>query len=296
LGGTSAAVKKAGFSAYVRTSGALGMLGGLPTFFLVSETEYVAEYFTSVFTEVFETELSVTHATQDRLSGRDKLVLQCPASFAPTALKELGLLKRGGTDIREGIAAKLVKDEACMISYIKGAFLGGGSCTLPTGSGVGYHLEIVFSDRKTAWDFCAILAEFEVVAKLALRKETFVVYLKSKELISDFLSVIGAENSLKKFNAFLAKRDAANNDNRAKNCMSGNADKSAIAAVKQVVAIQKIKEKTHFKDLSEDLRALAKARLENPTLSLRELSEKLDASKSCLNHRMRRLMEIAEEL
>jgi DNA-binding protein WhiA len=63
-----------------------------------------------------------------------------------------------------------------------------------------------------------------------------------------------------------------------------------------VVAIQKIKEKTHFKDLSEDLRALAKARLENPTLSLRELSEKLDASKSCLNHRMRRLMEIAEEL
>ena len=183
-----------------------------------------------------------------------------------------------------------------MIAYIKGAFLGGGSCSLPSGNGVGYHLEIIFTDKKTAWDFCAVLAELEVIAKLAVRKETFVVYLKSKELISDFLSVVGAENGLKKFNAFMKKRDEANNDNRAKNCMSGNADKSAIAAVKQVVAIQKLKDKTQFEDLSEDLRALAKARLDNPTLSLRELAERLDASKSCLNHRMRRLMELAEEI
>ena len=78
--------------------------------------------------------------------------------------------------------------------------------------------------------------------------------------------------------------------------MAGNADKTAIAAVKQVVAIQKIQEKTHFRDLSEELIALAKARLQYPYMSLKELAEYLGVSKSCLNHRMRRLTEIAEEL
>ena len=293
---TARALKTAALSAYVRTSGALGFKDGMPNFFLVSETENVAEFFTNVFAEVFGTELFVTHAVQDRLSGRDKLVLQCQPAFAPIALKELGLLKRDGKDFRAGIAARLVREENGVIAYVKGAFLGGGSCMLPTGNKAGYHLEIVFSEKKTAQEFCSLLAELELIAKLAKRKETYVAYIKSKELISDFLSVIGAENSLKKFNAFVEKRDAANRDNRAKNCMSGNADKSAIAAVKQIVAIQKIKEKTGFKELSEELCALAKARLENPTFSMKELADKLDTSKSCLNHRIRKLMEIAEEL
>ena len=92
------------------------------------------------------------------------------------------------------------------------------------------------------------------------------------------------------------RRDESNRDNRARNCISGNADKTAIAAVKQIVAIRKIEEKTGFAELSEDLRALAKARLQYPTMSLKELAETLQTSKSCLNHRMRRLMEISEEL
>ena len=78
--------------------------------------------------------------------------------------------------------------------------------------------------------------------------------------------------------------------------MAGNADKSAIAAVKQVVAIKKIEEKTHYKDLSEELATLAKLRLKHPEKTLQELADMLGVSKSCLNHRMRRLIEIAEEL
>ena len=288
--------KKAALSAFVRTSGIVGINDGAPTFFLVSETENVAEYFMSVFLEVFGVELSVTHATMNKMSGRDKLVLQCPKSVSSDVLRALGLLKRDGKQFREGIAASLVKDDLCKIAYIQGAFLGGGSCILPTGKSLGYHLEIVFNDKKTARDFCLLLAEFELIAKLVERKETYVVYVKSKEVISDFLSVLGVENTLKRFTAFLEKRDEANNDNRAKNCMAGNADKSAIAAVKQVVAIRKIEEKTHFKDLSEELVTLAKARLKNPVMTLKELSELLDVSKSCLNHRLRKLMEIAEEL
>ena len=78
--------------------------------------------------------------------------------------------------------------------------------------------------------------------------------------------------------------------------MSGNADKSAIASVKQVVAIQKIEEKTKYKDLSEELVALAKLRLKYPEKTLQELADMLGVSKSCINHRLRRLIEIAEEI
>lgn len=291
-----AALKKAALSAFIRTSGALGFKDGAPSFFLVSETESVAEFFMSLFFETFGAELSVTHATMNRMSGRDKLVLQCPPALAPVVVKELGLLKRGGKEFREGISSVLVKDDAKKIAYIKGAFLGGGSCTLPTGKNVGYHLEIVFPQKRTAEDFCDLLAETELIAKLIERKETYVVYVKSKELISDFLSVVGAEHCLRKFTTFVEKRDVANNENRAKNCIAGNADKAAIAAVKQVVAIKKIQEKTNFRDMSEELKTLAKTRLQYPTMSLRELCVLLDVSKSCLNHRMRKLMEIAEEL
>ena len=292
----NADAKISSVSAFVRTSGALGVKDGAPTFFLVSETETVAEFYMHLFLETFFVELFVTHATRDRKSGKDKLVMQCPPESAKATLDKLGLLKRDKENIRAGIAKSLIKTEEQKIAYIKGAFLGSGSCTLPSGNGTGYHLEIVFDDRQTAYDFCDLLAEMELIAKLVERKETQVVYIKSKEVISDFLALIGAKNNLRKFVAFTQKRDESNQDNRARNCFSGNADKTAIASVKQVVAIQKIQEKTHFADLSEELITLCNARLKYPEKSLRELAELLNASKSCLNHRMRRLMEIAEEL
>lgn len=285
--------QKACFSAFVRTSGAIGVKDGAPSFFLVSETEYVAEYFTRLFMQIFSAELSVTHATLDRLRGRDKLVLQCPERLSSHVLSEIALLRKGGTEIRDGILPSLVKTEEAKIGYIQGAFLGSGSCSLPIKNGTGYHLEIIFNEKKTAWNFCELLAEFELIAKLVERKDDFVVYIKSKEAISDFLAVIGAENALKKFTAFLDKRDEANRDNRARNCISGNADKTAIAAVKQVVALRKLKEETNFNDLSEELKELALARLRYPEKSLRELAQTLGESKSCLNHRMRKLMELA---
>ena len=295
-GGETTDGKRAALSAFVRTSGTLGIAQNAPTFFLVSETEIVAELFMRLFFETFETELSVTHATTDKKSGKGKLVLQSHGADTSNILRGLGLLKRDEKDFRTGIANSLLKNERAEIAYIKGAFLGGGSCTLPTGKTVGYHLEIVFSDKKTALDFCLLLERYELIAKWIERKENFVVYIKSKELISDFLSLVGAESCLKKFNAFVEKRDEANRDNRAKNCFAGNADKTAIAAVKQVVAIGKIEKETGLASLSEDLYALAKARLKHPHKSLKELSEMLGVSKSCLNHRMRKLMEIAEEL
>lgn len=289
------AEKKAALSAFVRTSGNVGVRDGQNSFFIVSETENVAEYFMAAFSETFKTELYVSHATMDRRSGRDKLVLQCPSDQAENVLNGLGLLKRTG-GVREGIAKSLISSESAKIAYIQGAFLGGGSCTLPVESGkTGYHLEIVFSDGRTARDFCNLVAEFEVIMRLIERKETFVVYIKSKETISDFLSIVGAENCLRKFSTLVEKRDKANQSNRAKNCMAGNADKAAIAAVKQVVAIEKLKKSGMYTDLSEELQVLAETRIKNPTMSLQELADYLKVSKSCLNHRIRKILELAEK-
>ena len=293
--GWDAKQRIASLSAFLRTCGTLGISNGVPSFFLVSETEMVAEFFTKQFFEEFHTELTVSHATMDRMSGRDKLVLVCPASVSQAVLQSLGVLKRNGQDFRTGIASALIRTEEQKIAYVRGAFLGGGSCNTPK-NGAGYHLEMVFSDKKTALDTCILLDELGIFAKQIVRKESHVVYIKSKEIISDFLAIIGATTSLKKFGEILEERDVANQNNRARNCFSGNADKTAIASVKQVLAIQKIEENQGLSGLGEDLRLLAKARLANPEISLRELSEVLGVSKSCLNHRMRKLMQIAEEI
>ena len=294
-GADGLAEKKAGFSAFVRTSGELCVVDGVPTFRLVSERENIAEFFTAAFSEIFLADLSIINATLDRKSGRDKLLLQCPLSVSEKALTELALLRKNG-EFRESVSASLTSTEKRKISYIRGAFLGGGSCTIPSETGkAGYHLEIIFPLRKTARDFCDLLCEFEIIAKMTKRKDTHVVYIKSKEQISDFLAVIGAKKALKCLSDLVEQRDRANHDNRTQNCMAGNADKAAIAAVKQVKAIKKLFDLGMLSEQNEDLQTLAKARVENPSKSLQELADMLKISKSCLNHRMRRLTALAKK-
>ena len=292
-----AAEKKAALSAFIRTSGSLGFTEGKPTFFIVSETESVAEFFTSLFFDVFGVELAVSRASLDRLSGRDKLVLQCPISEGKRVLLELGLLRKKGDGFPEWIASSLVQEEGARIAYIQGAFLGSGSCSVPSkGSHTGYHLEIVFTERGIADDFCALLGDFSLFAKVVERKEDFVAYIKSKEAISDFLAVVGAQNALKKLSALSMRRDKSNHDNRAANCQASNADKTAKASVRQVMAFQRLRESALWEELPEELKQTAVLRMENPVMTLKELSERTKLSKSCINHRLRRLMELAEKI
>ncbi len=292
--GIPAEGRRAALAAFLHTSGNVGLRAGAPAFYFVSETENVAEFFMNVFFEEFQTELFVSHATKDRLRGKAKLVIECPSAQSGVVAKGMGLVKKTG-ELRDGIAARLLSTDEGKIAYICGAFLGGGSCIVPTEKGkTGYHLEFVFSSFSIAKQFVKILAELEVIGKLAQRKESFVVYIKSKEQIADFLSIVGANMALKRFSTLVDKRDKANNDNRARNCIAGNADKAAIAAVKQVVAIEALKKSSRFSQLSEELKALANARLQYPVMSLQELANLFGVSKSCLNHRMRKLMELCE--
>ena len=289
------AAKKAALSAFIRTSGQLGFYEGLPNFFITTETERVAEFFTSLFYDVFGFELTIS-AHHNKLSGRDKLLLTCPAAECKRVLKDLGLLRDKGDGFKAWIPSVIVRSDESKAAYIRGAFLGSGSCILPgEENSTGYHLEIVFGEEGIADEFCGLLEDFELFGKRAERKDTYIVYIKSKEMISDFLSVIGVEKALESFTELLEIRDEANQHNRATNCYMGNLEKTLQASSKQVRALKILKEKDEFSELSPELQSLADARLRAPMMTLQELANELKISKSCLSHRMRKLMSVAEK-
>ena len=253
-------------------------------FEVVSENEKVAEYFLRLL-EMFGVRPELTGVSQDPKRRRDKLAFSC-----------------GGEDARRIISMTrslrehLSEDEQAALCYLRAAFLGGGSCTLPKdGSSTGYHFECVFSSRVRAEEYCELLSAFELFCKLVPRGEKYVCYVKSREAISDLLSVLGAESALKKLDAVSARREANNNENRIQNCIAGNADKAAIASAAQTLAMSALKEEGRLAALSPELRESAEARLTHPTLSLSELASVLGMSKGGLNHRMRKLMKLYEE-
>ena len=144
-------------------------------FEFVTESEYIAEFVISLLEDVFGAELKVVQATADARNGRNRLVFQCLSSRSLFILSELGILSSdGGGDHAQPRDRPLPssKNECCRRAYVLGAFLGSGSCTIPKleDARSGYHLEIVFSGKAMADDFCEILAEFEVLAKCVERK------------------------------------------------------------------------------------------------------------------------------
>lgn len=292
---------RAALSAYFSACGVFAESGtGEPEFFLVSETERVAEFFTGLFYNLFGERLIVSRAVKDRLSGRSRLILECPRG-AKNALETLELYKPGA-GFTVGVPQVFKENDAARRAYICGAFLGGGSITLPAdGKKTGYHLEIAFpaeedGESAVAEEFAALAEADDLLLKCVKRGGETVAYMKSKEAISDFLSVLGAENALKKFGAFCEEREKNNNLNRAANCSSFNADKTATAAVKQVLAIEKIVAAGADTTLAAPLKELIALRLARPELSLQELADELGVSKSCLSHRMRKLTEIAADI
>lgn len=288
-------------SAYIRTSGSIISSDGNFGFEIVTESERTAEFVCDLFETVFKTPLSVSSADVDLKSGKDKLKFVCVGDSSCEILDKLGILKRHGDGVSLvfGIGDKLIVDDDCMSAYIKGAFLGGGSCTLPeeqTYSRTGYHFEVVFSNRITASDYCELLCAFEVLAKLVTRKDSAVVYVKSKEVISDILNVMQADRCLKKLNRIVERKDRSNNENRVSNCSVSNIDKALTASVAQIKAIDVISQTIGLKNLKANLFEVAEARLADKNASMQELADRLHISKSCINHRMRKIFALASQL
>lgn len=243
----------------------------------------------------------VSSANLDLMNGKDKLAFECANEISEKFLIETGIVGEDsdGKYLIFNIDEKLIVDEQSKLDYIKGAFLGGGSCTLPDEgafSRTGYHFEIVFSNKLVANDFCELLCGFEILAKLVARKDKVVVYAKSQAVISDILDAIGCRKSLGKLNKVVEIKEKQNNDNRVNNCSVSNIDKTVTASVNQVRAIEIISQTIGLQSLDKPLFDVAECRLADKNASMQELADRLKISKSCLNHRMRKINEIALSL
>lgn len=296
----NACCKTAALSAFLRATGSIVRKGSLIGFEFITESESVAAFFISMLEDLYGAELRIVQALTDNRNGKDRLAFQCLSEKSVYILSELGIVERGG----DSVALKLemdpyiVENDCCKLAYIKGAFLGSGSCSLPKldDPRSGYHLEVVFFNKLLADGYCELLAEYEVLAKSVERKNSRVVYLKSRESISDFLALTDARNALKKLEELADKKDARNQLNRVANCMQMNFDKSVLASVKQIRAIEQIESTIGLEGLEGPLRDVARARLADKEASLKELALRLGITKSCLNHRLRKLLKIAENI
>lgn len=188
-----------------------------------------------------------------------------------------------------------VRAVCCKRAYIRGAFLASGSLSDPNKS---YHFELVCNSREDAGTLQDMINSFGLDAKVVRRKHNYVVYLKEGEQIVDVLNIMEAPVGLMKFENIRIMKEMRNSVNRKVNCETANIKKVVSAAVRQKEDISYIRDSVGFEKLPEGLREIAYARLKYPDISLKDLGTMLDPplGKSGVNHRLRKLSEIADKL
>lgn len=188
----------------------------------------------------------------------------------------------------------LLEQDCCRRAFLRGAFLAGGSVTDPEKR---YHLELSTTHRNASRETSRLLSEAELPPKATERKGSSVLYYKQSETIADFLTTIGAPVSAMAVMAAKIEKDWRNGANRRVNCDSANLDKTVDAAQEQLAAIRRLEQSGGWDELPEKLRQTAELRREHPEATLRELAELHEppATKSAVNHRMRKLLALAEE-
>ena len=199
--------------------------------------------------------------------------------------------------INNTIEKSLIKKTSHKRAYLRGAFLAGGSVNNPETSA--YHLEVHSLYKEHGEALAALMNEFDLNAKTIERKKGFVTYLKEAEKISDFLSLVGAHQAMMKFEDVRIVRDMRNSVNRIVNCETANLNKTIGAALRQVDNIRFIENSIGLDQLPEKLREIARLRVEYQDVTLKELGEMVSTgvvSKSGVNHRLRKIDEIADAL
>ena len=230
----------------------------------------------------------------DRLpeAGSGKKTFQISAPEKLSAIRETY-----GSDPAGSLALHInyavLEEEHCRTAFLRGAFLAGGSVSDPA---KGYHLELVTSHYSVSRELAALLPEAGFTPKQTTRKANYVTYFKSSETIADFLTALGAPiSAMELINAKLEKH-LRGSVNRRVNCDSANLDKAVDAALEKVEAIERFARTRGLDALPDKLRQTAELRLAHPELTLSQLSALFDppVTKSCLNHRLRKLMELGK--
>lgn len=232
------------------------------------------------------------HLTFDRLpegGGKRVFVLDDPAKLA--------VLHQAFGSHPRALALHLnfavVEEPCCRAAFLRGAFLAGGSVTDPR---KGYHLELATSHHSVSREVLALMRELDQEPKAAQRKGNAVIYFKQSEKIEDFLTCVGAPiAAMEVMNAKL-ERDLRGKVNRRVNCDAANLDKAVEAAMSQVEAIRRLEGAGTLITLPDKLREVAALRLAHPEDTLAQLAQRCDPpiTKSALNHRLRKLVELGK--
>ena len=201
----------------------------------------------------------------------------------------------GEPKLSETVNGILLQQNCCRRAFVRGAFLAGGSISDPNKS---YHFEIVCRTLEQATQLQEVINSFDVEAKIVARKKYQVVYLKEGSQIVDILNVMEAHVALMNLENVRILKEMRNSVNRKVNCETANISKTVNAAVQQLRDIEYIKDTAGLDSLPDNLREMALLRLEYPDAPLKELGTYLNppVGKSGVNHRLRKISEIAESL
>lgn len=189
----------------------------------------------------------------------------------------------------------LLEEDCCRTAFLRGAFLAGGSVTDPEKR---YHLELATSHMQASREVSTLLEEMGFLPRSVQRGADSLIYFKQSEHIEDLLTKIGAPAAAMDIMTAKVDKEIRNGANRAMNCDMANVNKTLDAAREQLTAIAKLRSSPRWRKLPEKLQQTAALRLEYPELSLSELAAEFDppVSKSCLNHRLRKLLELSRDL
>ncbi len=231
--------------------------------------------------------------------GKNRIYSVCVKQHedALRVLKATKLLSEDG-EIGENLSVVgnvVVQNPCCRRAFLRGAFLASGSISDPEKF---YHLEIVCATEAKAKQIRSIMTTFNMEAKIVIRKRYFVVYIKEGNQIVDMLNVMEAHLSLMEFENIRILKEMRGNVNRQVNCETANINKTVSAALKQVDDIVYIRDTIGFESLPPGLLQIARARLEKPEATLKELGEDLEppVGKSGVNHQLRKLCDMAQRL
>lgn len=208
-------------------------------------------------------------------------------------LREFG---HSGLEPSLRINRAVLEDSCCQTAFLRGAFLVCGNATDPN---KGYHLEFAAPYKNLAGDLYTLLGEaetFRINPSLVRRPGGYGVYLKDSGQIEDLLTFLGATGASMELMQVRMYKEVKNNINRKTNFETANMDKTYSAAARQIAAIAAISDSRGLDSLPENLRELAELRLSEPELTLRQLGERLGISRSGVNHRLQKLLELGERI
>ena len=274
----------------------------------ITELKNLSKRLALILKKLYGKDYNLEITKEERINHTIKYHIVFPKEISEDLLEKTYLLKEnynGEKELYFGISRHLIEDDGDQRAFIKGAFIGCASANIVikdindlkkhTG---GYHLEFVFNNHSLAGDFTHILSQYEIFAKIMQRKKFVVVYIKEAEVVSDTLALVGANNAVLTLQNEFAVREVRNKLNRQLNCMNNNMGKMVNASLKQIEAIEYISNTIGLENLPDNLYELCMLRLANPEETLENLAKLMSPqlTKSGVNHRLRKIVKIAENL